>query len=87
MSADPIAATNYRAELFEGVTDPPEQPEPLQIRIMLQRTALPYWAGGYADQPFLLMRELHEVMEAEIEQQNALFINQLLSKANGSPED
>lgn len=37
------------------------------------------WQGGYADQPYILMRELNTVIEAEIEMENIQALNAMLN--------
>lgn len=89
LADDSLEAVNYIASLREGVIEPPEQPEPMQILRKLKRFGVSMWTGGYADQPHILLMELHTVIEAEMDYQNSLLANQLLRSADGSkdPED
>lgn len=89
LADDPIEAANYQASLMEGVIEPPEQPEPLQILRKLKRFDLSMWDGGYTSQPHILLMELHAVIEAEMDYQNSLLANQYLRSAHGTqdPED
>lgn len=73
---------------MEGLREAPQQPEALTLLRKLRRFGTGfYWSGGYANQPHVLMMELHEVIEAEIEHKNILLENQLLqaeAKANAT---
>lgn len=89
LTDDPIEAANYQASLMEGVIEPPEQPEPLQILRKLKRFDTQMWDGGYASQPHILLMELHTVIETELEHQQSLLANQFLraDHATKDPED
>ena len=43
----------------------PDQPEPLAILHSLQNMNTSYWDGGFADQPYLLMLELQQCINAK----------------------
>lgn len=49
-----------------------EQPEPMYILRMLRNFNMTPYAGGLFDQPYLLLRELQTVIEAEVEAANEL---------------
>lgn len=86
MQEDPVEATNYIASIRESIIDSPEQPEPLQILRKLRRFDTMMWSGGYADQPHILMMELHTVIEAELAHTNTIQLNAQLRLQNGSKE-
>lgn len=86
LADDPIEATNYQASLMEGVFEPPEQPEPLQILRKLKRFGVSMWDGGYASQPHILLLELHTVIETEMEHQTSILANQLLRGPHGTED-
>lgn len=78
---DAIEHTRYQLEIMEGVILTPEQPEPLTILRRLRRFNSQPWSGGYLDQPWILMAELNEVIEAEIEYDNLQSFNKYLAQS------
>lgn len=42
-----------------------EQPEPFSILRMLRNMNTSYWAGGLADQPYLLLKEMNAAAKGE----------------------
>lgn len=48
----------------EDESDDVEMPEPYGIYQQLKRFGMTWWAGGYADQPYILMLEMSRVEEA-----------------------
>lgn len=50
----------------------PQQPEAMQILRRLRRLSIPYWGGGYADQPYILTLEFDTVAQAEYEHQRLI---------------
>lgn len=53
----------------------------------LRRFGLSMWDGGYADQPYILMRELNVVIEVEIEMENIQALNAMLQAQFAGNED
>jgi hypothetical protein len=65
------------------VIEAPEQPEAMGILRQLRRFNITWVKGGYEDQPYILMRELNEVVETELEHERIEMLNEIF-KANAA---
>jgi hypothetical protein len=48
-----------------GYNEHMDQPEPYRILLMTRNLGIPYWSGGLADQPYLLMMEMNAAANGE----------------------